>query len=393
MRKCFILLVAAVVVAAWVLPAMAQEKQVTVYGSTRVQTFNKNDSQERAGRGGLLSHNYTDVEMGGLSSNFGARFKSGNTSANVEIRPYAEGGEQNASTTGNMRYWWGQVDFGNVSLRAGQQGVVAGLFPPGCCVDDGSVQSSFGAWSGTVRDVGVTLTSPMGAGTLSAGFFAIETRRAGATWAAQTAANYPAATWGTSTDKRIPKLEISYEMNLGAVSFKAIGGYNKYDEVAYNAFGGERTWAITSWVAGAQMLANAGPLTFMVQGHYAQNPDPYVSVGPTRSLAAVYETSTDGVTDVKEIGFFTRILYKMSDLVTWEAGGGYMELTRDRPSLAKEKDPQAYYYINASIFLSKTFRLVPEIGYFDYQTSTNSLGVKSDDGNQLYWGAYWRIDF
>jgi hypothetical protein len=132
MRKCLIFVFAVAFVAACVLPAMAQEKEVSLYGSVRMETFARYWSKETAGRGGNLDRDETVFEIGD-SSRFGANFKAGNTSANVELRPF--GGGEGGSTSSNFRQWWGQVDFTGWQLRVGQQSVLDGMFPPGCCID------------------------------------------------------------------------------------------------------------------------------------------------------------------------------------------------------------------------------------------------------------------
>jgi hypothetical protein len=398
MKKLLIFVFAVAFVAACVLPAMAQEKEVSLYGSVRMETFHRYFSKEAAGRGGDLDRDETQYEIGD-SSRFGARFKAGNTSANVELRPYAEDSIDGSSTSGNMRQWWGQVDFTGWQLRVGQQSVIDGLFPPGCCIDEGSVQSSFGGWSGRVRQPGLAAFIPLGNGTLKFGLF--QTGRL----AANTTGTVPdplvpgsgratLAGFDSDVDIHIPQIQVSYDIKFGPAAVKFIGGFNTYDEVFYSG-STEVTESITSWVIGGSVESNFGPLTLMWQIHYAENPSAYKGRASAVGLNPTYDPATDSIQDTNQWGSFARILYKMSDMVTWELGGGYADGKMDFTP-AEVDDDGLFVYLNAQIFLTKTFRFTPEVGYFDLRTRSQDPGAAAatvEQGDQWYWGAYWRIDF
>jgi len=390
MRKCLIFVAAVALVAACVLPAMAQEKEVSLYGSVRMESFHRWFSKEAAGRGGELDKDITQYEIGD-SSRFGANFKAGNTSANVELRPY--GGGEGGSTSSNFRQWWGQVDFTGWQLRVGQQSVLDGLFPPGCCIDEGSVQSNFGGWSGRVRQPGLAAFIPVGQGTFKFGLFAPGDLGADAT--ESTTLNPALAGYDASVDHHIPQIQASYSIKLGPASLMFVGGYQTYDEVFWNGTGAttDVTESIDSWVLGGELQAQFGPFTIMWQLHYAVNATAYK--GRPGFENPRYDPVTNDIQDVNQWGSFGRFLYKMSDLVTWELGGGYVDITQDY-SPANEDDSGLFVYFNAQIFLSKTFRFTPEIGYFDYRDRSQDPGQPAasvDQGNEWYLGAYWRIDF
>jgi hypothetical protein len=400
MRKLFIFVVAVAFVAACVMPAMAQEKEVNLYGSVRMETFARYFSKETAGRGGELDRDVTQFEIGN-SSRFGANFKAGNTSANVELRPFGAP-ETGGSGTSNFRQWWGQVDFTGWQLRVGQQSVLDGLFPPGCCIDEGSVQSNFGGWSGQVRTPGLAAFIPIGQGTLKFGLFHTGTLAADATGSIGSDPRLPAGTTGSDVDVHIPQIQVSYDIKFGPAAVKFVGGYNTYDEVYWVGGAGppvgtgatsDITESIDSWVLGGQVEANFGPFTVMWQIHYSENPSAYK--GRAGLLNPLYDAVTNTIQDVTEWGSFARIIYKMSDMVSWELGGGYANQEQDY-SPADLDDDGLFVYLNAQIFLSKTFRFTPEVGYFDLRTRSQDPGLPAasiEDGSQWYWGAYWRIDF
>jgi hypothetical protein len=326
----------------------------------------------------------------------------------VELRPSGTGGAGS-----NFRQWWGQVDFTGWQLRVGQQSVIDGLFPPGCCIDEGSVQSAFGGWSGRVRQPGLAAFIPIGNGTLKFGLFDPGNR--GSNGSRSLELNPALAGFSASTDEQIPQIQASYDIKFGPAAVKVVGGYNTYDEVYWSGAGAtsDTTTSIDSFVFGAQVEANFGPLTVMWQAHYAQNPTAYRSSGggltfnvdpgtgeltPLRigGINPTYDPIKGDIQDVNEIGSFARLLYKMSDMVTWELGGGYSGQEMDY-ALGKIKDQQYFAYLNAQIFLTKTFRFTPEVGYFDnghikYDDDPRG-NIKIDQGNVWYWGAYWRIDF
>jgi len=402
MKKLLIFVFAVAFVAACVMPAMAQEKEVNLYGSVRMETFARYYSKEVSDRGGELDKDLTVFEIGD-SSRFGANFKSGNLSANVELRP--QGGGAGGSSM-NFRQWWGQVDFTGWQLRVGQQSVIDGLFPPGCCIDEGSVQSGFGGWGGRVRQPGLAAFIPLGNGTLKFGLFDPGTLAANTSGSIGSDPRLPAGTTGSDIDEHIPQIQVSYDIKFGPAALKFVGGYNTYDEVYWVGGAGppvgvgatsEITESIDSWMLGGEVQANFGPLTVMWQLHYAVNSAAYLAGGGPNSpifMRHAYDPTSNSIQDVNEWGTFARIIYKMSDMIDWEIGGGYSDQKQDFG--AGEYDDDRYFvYLNAQIFLSKTFRFTPEVGYFDNRTrSQPGVGVADvEQGSLWYWGAYWRIDF
>jgi hypothetical protein len=308
----------------------------------------------------------------------------------VELRPSGSGG-----ASSNFRQWWGQVDFTGWQLRVGQQSVIDGLFPPGCCIDEGSVQSSFGGWSGRVRQPGIAAFIPVGNGTFKFGLF--QTGQLGAD-GSSSVGNDPRipGTWDSDTDVMIPQIQVSYDVNFGPAAVKFIGGYNTYDEVYWSGTGAtsEITESIDSWVLGGEVQTNFGPFTIMWQIHYAQNPSAYKGRASSIGLDPTYDATSNSIEDVSQWGTFGRFLYKMSDMITWELGGGYADAKRDQTG-GEVDDDALFVYLNAQIFLTKTFRFTPEVGFFDLRTRTpvGSPTQQVEQGDEWYWGAYWRIDF
>jgi hypothetical protein len=194
----------------------------------------------------------------------------------------------------------------------------------------------------------------------------------------------------------IPQIQVSYDVNFGPAAVKFIGGYNTYDEVYWSGTGAtsDITESITSWVLGGEVQGNFGPFTVMWQIHYAQNPSAYKGRGSAIGLDPTYDAVSNSIEDVSEWGTFGRFLYKMSDMITWELGGGYADAKRDQ-SGGEVDDDGLFVYLNAQIFLTKTFRFTPEVGFFDLRTRTpvGAPTTQVEQGDQWYWGAYWRIDF
>ncbi len=79
--------------------------------------------------------------------------------------------------------------------------------------------------------------------------------------------------------------------------------------------------------------------------------------------------------------------YKLSDMLTFEAGYGYLQHELDQKG-ARKDDNQAYY-LQAAISLAKGVVIVPEIGVIDYMKDAGG----NDEGKLTYFGAKWQIDF
>jgi hypothetical protein len=300
------------------------------------------------------------------------------------------------------------------------------MFPPGCCIDEGSVQSSFGGWSGRVRQPGISAFIPIGQGRLAFGLFAPGNLAAGTSGANSDLSGLsPVAGDTGGVDQVIPQIQANYSINLGPAALMFIGGYNTYDETYYTATSTDTTdYSVDSWVLGGQVEANAGPFTIMFQAHYAVNPIEYRQAPPGAlglpkdyiGWYAKYNPVSNNIEDMDQFGFFGRLIYKMSDMVSWELGGGWAKNEQDQPVVAtygggpsgdqptaytgatdKADQDVSYIYLNAQIFLAKTFRFTPEVGYFDLgnknDNSFDSQFTDVDQGTSWYAGAYWRIDF
>lgn len=77
--------------------------------------------------------------------------------------------------------------------------------------------------------------------------------------------------------------------------------------------------------------------------------------------------------------------FKMTDMLTFEAGAGYRV---DDPDQG-EKSKIWSYYIQAVIGLAPGVWLVPEVGYTDFDEKFNG----DAQGREFYAGAKWQIDF
>lgn len=381
MRKLFVFMVAAALVMGCVLPAMAADKEVSFYGNVRMNTFwidrDKNTGNLLVAPGGAYDraslYDETDVwwDICQGCSRFGARFKAGDVSANVEIRPF------NGSY---YRQWWGAWNFGPGSLLVGQtwsptfHGISNSVF-------DGGDGAAYGECGGSLRVPMVQLSFPFEIGTLKVAF-----ERNGTSVAGITAVdpNY------SDSEAYLPKVEFSFDGKAGPVGFGVFGGYNWLDARDVTT---DSTVGINGYYLGAMVSVPIGPAYFKGSAYMGQNPAEYGLFIPGQPYTASMTAGTTDVQDVDIFGFMVLAGMKFTDMLAVEAGYGYAKSERDTPGASTLEDPKAFYYIQMPITLAKGVTVTPEIGKFDEKDHTLADGTTVDDGDAMYYGAYWKIDF
>lgn len=377
-------MVAAAFVVGCFAPAMAADKEVSFYGNVRMDTFwvdrDKNTSNALAIGGAYTAapasglYDDTDVwwDLCQGCSRFGARFKAGDVSANVEIRP---------NSASYYRQWWGAWNFGPGSLLVGQtwaptfHGISNSVY-------DGGDGAAYGECGGSLRAPMIQFSFPFEVGKLRVAFLKPEPMYgpiAAVDWFAI-----------ADTDYMLPKIEVSFDGKAGPVGFGVFGGYNSVDLV--NAT--DRDYGVDGYYAGIVLNVPIGPAYIKADAFYAQNPREYGLFLPGNPFGAQYYAATDTVEEVEAVGFMVLAGMKFTDMLAFEAGYGYAKIERDNlnPAFADDEDAKAFYYIQMPITLAKGVSVTPEIGKFDEKDHTLN-GTTQDDGDAIYYGAYWRIDF
>jgi hypothetical protein len=364
MKKVLFIALAAVVAVAFCAPAMAADKSVSFYGNVRVWTeFVKSDSDWVKNTDGRVNPNNesdTDFEldMDIFNSRFGANFKEGNLSANVEFRP----------NNGNpYRQWWGGYDFGGFTLRVGQQWsplFLAGAV--GCDCERGGFTGTYGDMWGSLRQPMAKIIVPFSMGQFV--FAAIKP-------------NAPATTATSDTDTTLPKIEMRLAMGFGPADVNFFYGYNKY------AIGNlSDTEDVTSYVYGAKASAGMGPFTIAAVLWKGQNTANYGLVGNGLTYSG-YDAVNGEDADV--YGYFAEAGFAINDMLALQAAYGYTK----GEGWQKEKDDLAAMYLRMDIHVAKGVTITPDVGKYDNKEATNAAGVKTDRGAQTFYGVYWQINF
>ena len=385
MKKVLFIALAAIVAVAFCAPAMAADKSVTFYGNVRVWTeFVKNSKEIVAANteGAVTNESDTDFEldMDIFNSRFGANFKEGNLSANVEFRP----------NNGNpYRQWWGGYDFGGFTLRVGQQWsplFIAGAV--GCDCERGGFTGTYGDMWGSLRQPMAKIIVPFSMGT----FVFAAVKNASGTIDGLPDDLYKLGTddygkdvkkFAGDIDTTLPKFEMRLAMGFGPANVDLFYGYNKC------AVGDlSETEDISSYIYGGKVSAGMGPFTIAAVLWKGQNTDNYGLVGNALTYSkALWDGNS--MQDADVYGYFAEAGFAINDMLALQAAYGYTKAER----YLQEKDDLAAMYLRMDIHVAKGVTITPEVGKYDNKEATNAAGDKTDRGTQTFYGVYWQINF
>ncbi|MDH3827605.1 MAG: hypothetical protein OET21_09330, partial [Desulfobacterales bacterium] len=189
----------------------------------------------------------------------------------------------------------------------------------------------------------------------------------------------------------LPKIEAKWGMSFDMFSFNVMGGvqYFEIEDVQSIDTGKNEDIDVTSYIVGGDVAVNLGPayikgaISAGVNWADAAWDIPGLSTGGS---FAYY----DGDDDTKDTDSWQGALvagFKFTDQMTFEAGVGYRSDDPDLKGL--DEDEVMTVYGQAVISLAPGVWLVPEIGYIDFMDDANG----DDEGDQIYGGAKWQIDF
>jgi hypothetical protein len=196
-------------------------------------------------------------------------------------------------------------------------------------------------------------------------------------------------------DRYMPKVEAKFGMAWDTFNFNVMGGfqYVEWEDVQpLDPTQSPDDVDVTSWVLGADAGITFGPLYFKGAVSYTENPftaDWLVNDAVGDIIGADF---WDGDDDIDDFDYFQGALvagFKLSDMVTFEVGGGYTNVDIDAADI-DDFNPWAIYG-QAVIGLAPGVHIIPEVGYFDFDELDN--GVDADLPTQFYIGAKWQIDF
>ena len=369
MRKLFVILAVAVLAFAFTVPARAE---VSFYGFIRFATYMKDVSKEAA-PGGAFDDSDLVWKMDDGDSRFGARFKNGDFSATVELRPRSDALERQWNAAWNfgagtlsIGHMW-SPEFSCITGSGYGPGTLGGYGDPGCTVRDDMIQLSIG---GLKLALVAPYTAGVGAPPAGAG-----TKVTGA---------------GADIDTTIPKLAASYLLNVGPAAIKLFGGYQTYAEVDTAT---DKEVDIGAYLIGASVSAAFGPAYAKAVYWMGQNEGVYTR-WPYRLGTAHgpnYVAATDTLTDADNSAYVIVLGYNISE--TMKIEGGYVASKYECDAGLVKEDTNSAYYVNLPIKLASNFTVTPEILFLDNEDKTLFNGNKVEEGDTTIYGVAWVITF
>jgi hypothetical protein len=360
MRKLFVILAVVALAVTFTAPAKAE---VSFYGHILMLTYILDSSADynNFNNGWNFSDSDTVWRMDDGDSRFGARFKSGDFSANVEIRPRSDALERqwNASWnfgTGTLSigHMW-SPEFSCITGAAYVPGILGGYGDPGCTVRADMVKLTMGALQ-------VALVEPYDARAPVTGF--------------------------GDTDTSLPKIVASYTLNVGPAAIKAFGGYQTYEEVNTATDSGV---SIDSYVVGVNASAAFGPAYVKAMYWVGQNeatyaPPPY----PVATANGPDYTGTT-LTDADNSAYAAVVGYHISETMTIEAG--YEASKYECDAGAVREDTNSAYYVTLPIKVGTNMTVTPEFLFLDDEDYKNAAGTEIKQGDRTIYGVAWKITF
>jgi len=387
MRRLLVLLAAVALAASFTVPAMAAEKEVSFYGRVWMDTFMVDRSKELAG----YASNKSDSDLlwnlpGNGTSRFGANFKWGDMSANVEIRPYP-------APNVTYRQWNATWNFGGGTLLIGHTWSPLYINATICSqCEAGGTAGGYGFWVGSLRQSMVRLTM----GGLTVALVEPSTSRVVdklGTWTGGGAAVAPAVqSFATETDTSLPKLEATYALNVGPVALVPFLGWQTYDEEV-KATG--KSYSIDGMVYGLTVKYPIGPGYINGQIWMSENGKQWGDLYYTGAFGgAFYDSTGDKIWDEDGTGYAIEAGMALSETMKLAVGYGHVEYENDfgASGAGVYEDPASSMYAQLEIQIAPGFWVTPEIGILDEEDVTKA-GVTTEEGDLTYYGAVWKIHF
>ena len=183
-------------------------------------------------------------------------------------------------------------------------------------------------------------------------------------------------------------------MSFDTWNFGLLGGFQWFE--IEDAGPNSEDVDVTSWLIGGDIGVNFGPVYLKAAGSYGTNwgdagwaAGNFVS-GVDGQANAAFDGDDD--TDDVDVGQGALIGgWKFTDNLTFEAGYGFIYTDSDAPG--EDDALSSAFYLQAVISMAPGVWLLPEVGYFDFGDDFSSDGNGRDQGDQLYVGAKWQIDF
>jgi len=372
--KKFTILIAALALVCFSVPVMAADWNF--YGSARMQTTYFSDDYDDTSNNAGTDTKDTDMEWD-LQGNtrFGARVKAEKLAGRVEF------GVNESTITSRLLY--GEWNFGGGKLLVGKD------YTPGASqfisssIQTGRSEGDGGGDDGNILGIGTFYGGRHGQLKLSFGGFQVALIES----SVPNPSPAGATAFGSGDyDDQLPKLQAEWGMAFDTWNFSIAGGAQTYqveDVTSTVAGAGTDDVDVTSYMLSGMGAWNIGAFTLKAAVSYAQN-------GGNAGWTAGSGT-WDGDDDTDDVDTMQGALvgvFRMSDMLAFEGGFGYRQDKLDA-NVAQDKLKTSQIYVQALWTMAPGVYLMPEIGYIDWGKTSADL----DQGNTLYLGAKWQIDF
>jgi len=359
-------------------PACALAAEWNMYGSARVNLFYWNWD------GKVLENGYFEYTGDGHNDDTDLDFGlQGNSriGASVKASDAVSGQFEFGTSSSNVstRLLYGDWNYGSGTLRIGQD------YTP---MSGATSNQVFGA-DDDLNSVGaVDAARTPQIKLIMGGLQVALIRNQGASTTSFDDADY------TDTDIVIPKIEASYEFATDTISIMPFVGYQTFDVETTGL--GQRSESISSYVVGVHGRMSFGPAYVNFSGHFSQNGADYGLFYQNDHGAFNAQWTGTSVEDSTAYGCALVVGFNATDTLQFEAGVGYINGEvdfNDAGTIRTVTDDTMAYYVNAVITLAPGVYVIPEIGMYDFGDLEQTGLANVDEGEFLYYGAKFQIDF
>jgi hypothetical protein len=192
----------------------------------------------------------------------------------------------------------------------------------------------------------------------------------------------------------IPRIDAKWGMSFDTWDFGLQGGYNFFsikDAVGVDENGNDtkpKDVDVTSYTVGANVGFNFGPMSIKAAGSVGQN---WGNAGWgldgdwNGGSNAEWKPGSSSTKDTDSIQGALVAGFKLSDMISFEVGGGYRN---DSPDKGKNSTNYGFYG-QSVIALAPGVYIIPEVGYLAEGTEPDG----DRNGSTFYLGGKWQIDF
>jgi len=375
MKKLTILMAVAAVVCISV-PAMAVDWNF--YGSARMATYYISQDEKDVGT------KSTDLQWElQPNSRIGANVKADHIKGQFEFATKASDNSDGGDGSVDTRRIWGSWNFGAGELLVGKDYSPVSIFVSAQAYD---VDSGLIGW-------GAPYGGRPGLIQLKFGGFKVAAVSPKINADLEDTSTGSTGQIADGDPKRvIPKIEASYGMAFDAWNFDVFGGYQYYtiQDVTSLKNGQQNDVDVNSYIVGVSGMFNFGPAYVGAQFMYGQNFGNARWSGDYNGYSTAGWDGDDSTNDVTTMGGIFVAGMKVSDMLSFEAGVGYIQADPEDADNGFDEKTKAYdVYGQATIALAPGVFLIPSVGYREFGNTPED----EDQGNQFYLGAKWQIDF